>query len=96
MKLLPSKENLIEILKNEGFKHVFEWTDKPNTMYPEHSHKGKVSFYILRGSVTFSGGINKTINTGERFDVPVSVKHSGVVGPEGCDWIVGEEIEGDA
>jgi quercetin dioxygenase-like cupin family protein len=89
-------KKLIDKLKQEKFAHVFEWSDKPNTEYPEHAHKGKVSFYIIRGSVTFSGDIKITVNAGERFDVPVGVKHSAVVGPEGCEWVVGEEIEGDS
>ncbi len=83
-------------LKEEGFAHIYDWSDKPNTEYPEHTHKGKVSFYITRGSVTFSGDIKTTVSAGERFDVPVGVKHSAIVSPEGCDWIVGEEIEGDS
>lgn len=83
-------------LKEEGFAHVFDWHDEPNTKYDPHSHKGKVSFYIIQGSVTFSGGITETIKAGERFDVPIGVTHSAVVGPEGCDWVVGEEIEGDS
>ncbi len=82
--------------KNEGFAHVYEWHDEPNTEYPEHAHKGKVSFYVLQGSVIFSGKINQTVKAGERFDVPVGIKHSALVGPEGCDWIIGEEIEGDS
>ena len=82
-------------LKAEGFPHIFDWHDEPNAEYPEHSHKGKVSFFITHGSVTFFGGIEKTVKTNERFDVPVGVKHSAKVGPEGCDWSVGEEIEGD-
>ncbi len=85
-----------EQLKSEGFTHVFEWHDEPNTSYSEHAHKGKVSFYIVRGSVKFSGGIDKTVKAGERFDVPPGVPHSAIVGPKGCDWVVGEEIEGDS
>lgn len=83
-------------LREEGFSHVFDWHDEPNTEYSEHSHKGKVSFYVLRGSVTFSGDINAVVKSGERLDVPVGVSHSAIAGPEGCDWIVGEEIEGDS
>lgn len=82
-------------LQNE-FPHVYEWTDAPGTTYPEHAHKGKVSIYVTRGSVIFSGGIDRTVSGGERFDVPVAVPHSAVVGPDGCDYIVGEEIEGDS
>lgn len=83
-------------LKEEGFSHVFDWHDEPNTKYELHVHKGKVSFYVIHGSVTFSGGITETVKAGERFDVPVGVNHSATVGPHGCDWIVGEEIKGDS
>ncbi|MDP1624872.1 MAG: hypothetical protein Q8L64_03800 [bacterium] len=90
------EKHLAEQLKKEGFASVYEWTDVPNTKYSEHAHKGKVSFFVIRGSVTFSGNITKTVSTGERFDVPVGANHFAVVGPEGCDWVVGEEVEGDS
>jgi quercetin dioxygenase-like cupin family protein len=89
-------DELKKKLKDEGFGHVYEWHDEPNTKYEEHAHKGKVSIYVTRGSATFSGDFNVTVKAGERFDVPVGAKHSAVVGPEGCDWVVGEEIEGDS
>jgi hypothetical protein len=89
-------EILKQQLRDEGFGHVYEWKDEPNGVYPEHEHKGKVSLFVVSGSVVFSGDISKTLNSGERFDVPIAVKHSAVVGPEGCEWIVGEEIEGDS
>jgi hypothetical protein len=89
-------EALKQKLRKEGFTHVYEWKDEPNAEYPEHEHKGKVSLFLVSGSVVFSGDINKKLNAGERFDVPVGIKHSAVVGPNGCEWIVGEEIEGDS
>lgn len=94
--LNQSEQSLLQALKDEGFAHVFTWRDEPGTQYLEHSHKGKVSFYLTKGSVTFSGDIKRTVSAGERFDVPVGVKHSAIVGAEGCDWVVGEEIEGDS
>lgn len=89
-------ENLMHRFKSEGFAHVFEWHDDPNTVYEEHEHKGRTAFYIVRGSVTFTSGFDKAFKAGERFDVPLGVKHTAIVGPEGCDWIVAEEIEGDS
>jgi quercetin dioxygenase-like cupin family protein len=89
-------QDLKQQLTSEGFTHVYEWTDDPGTVYPEHAHRGKVSFFVTKGSVTFSGEINTTIRAGERFDVPVGIKHSAVVGPGGCSYLVGEEIEGDS
>lgn len=88
-------EQLKQKLTAEGFPSVYEWTDSPGTIYPEHAHKGRVVLYITRGSVSFHGGIEKTVSVGERFDVPVGISHSVIVGPEGCDYVVGEEIEGD-
>lgn len=90
-------ENIIkQIFIHEGFTHIYEYTDQPNTKYEEHAHMGKVALYITAGSVTFSGGINKELKVGERFDVPVGVKHSAIVGANGCSYIVAEEIEGDS
>ncbi len=88
-------EKLKQQLREEGFPHVFEWADAPNTKYEAHPHQGKVSFYLTRGEVEFFGGIRKVVKAGERFDVPPHVNHSAVVGPEGADWVVGEEVEGD-
>ncbi len=77
----------IEQIKNEfradGFSHVFTWHDEPNTKYEEHMHQGKTAFYIVKGSVTFTSGFDKTIKEGERFDVPPGVLHSAIVGPAG-------------
>lgn len=86
------------ILKSEGFVHIYDWHDEAGTNYESHSHKGKVSIFIESGSVTFifSDGTTKIVSSGERFDVPVGLEHSAIVGPEGCDYIVGEMIEGDS
>lgn len=91
-----TKDQIIEQFKKDGYAHVFEWHDEPNTVYDEHEHKGRTAFYIVKGSVTFTSGFDKSFKEGERFDVPPHVKHTAIVGPEGCDWIVAEEIEGDS
>ena len=85
-----------QVLKDRGFVHVYEWKDEPGMKYEEHAHQGKVSLYIISGSVSFSGDFDKTLITGDRFDVPIGAKHSAIVGPDGCEYIVGEEIEGDS
>lgn len=90
------EEEIKQQLISEGFAHVYEWKDEPNAEYEEHAHQGKVSLYIISGSVSFSGDFDKTLITGDRFDVPIGAKHSAIVGPDGCEYIVGEEIEGDS
>lgn len=90
-------ERWIEKFEEEGFASVYEWQDPAGTIYEEHSHKGKVSLFVTDGSVTFDiNGEKKEISTNQRFDVPVGVPHSAVVGPEGWIVIVGEEIPGDS
>jgi hypothetical protein len=90
------KDYIKEQFKKDGYVHIFEWHDDPNTVYAEHEHQGRTAFYIVKGSVTFTSGFDKTFKAGERFDAPPCIKHAAIVGPEGCDWIVAEEIEGDS
>jgi quercetin dioxygenase-like cupin family protein len=90
-------DSLKEKLKAEGFAHVYEWTDQPNTEYPEHSHKGRVCFYVLKGSIIMNiDRMYTAVHQGDRFEVPVGLPHRAKVGVEGCTFIVGEEIEGDS
>jgi quercetin dioxygenase-like cupin family protein len=90
-------ERYIAQLEKEGFPFVYEWQDKPGTTYEAHAHKGKVSLWVTDGSITFDfDGVKKEVVAGERFDVPVGVTHSAVVGITGWLVIVGEEIEGDS
>jgi len=87
-----------DILESEGFVHVYEWRDEPNVEYSAHAHKGKVTLFVDSGDVTFhfSDGTKRTVSSGERFDVPVGLGHSAKVGSGGCNYIVGEMIEGDS
>jgi mannose-6-phosphate isomerase-like protein (cupin superfamily) len=87
-----------EILKSEGFAHIYEWHDEPDIKYPSHAHKGNVTLCIERGEVTFhfSDDTIHVVKAGERFDVPVGLEHTAVVGSDGCEYVVGEMIEGDS
>ncbi len=84
-------------LTEEGFQHIYEWKDGPDTKYPAHTHKGEVAIYILSGGVTFNFGTKEvTLKNGDRFDVPVGEVHSAKVGPNGCHFLVGEMIRDDS
>lgn len=93
---------LIEDLKNvlqekQGFLHVYDWYDKADTKHLPHSHKDKVTMYIVQGSVTFTFADEEIpLSFGACFDVPVGLEHTAKVGPEGCTYVVGEMIEGDS
>ena len=91
------KTELKNILKEEGFRFVYEWKDTSTTFYPEHSHQDRVALYIIGGELTFDfSGEKVTIKKGARFDVPAGKLHTAVVGREGCEFIVGEMIDGDS
>ncbi len=90
-------ERCIQTLEKEGFLHVYEWQDKPGTVYPEHSHQDRVTLFITEGSIDFTIlGVTHQLRTGDRFDVSPGVPHSAVVGPQGCQYVVGEMIDGDS
>ena len=90
-------ERYIKKFESEGFKSVYEWQDAAGTVYPEHSHSGKVSLFVTDGSIAFDfSGEKKEVTAGQRFDVPPNTPHSAVVGQTGWIVVVGEEVEGDA
>lgn len=90
-------ERWIKTFEDEGFPHVYEWSDPAGTKYDPHSHRGKVSLFVTDGSCTFDfNGESREVKAGERFDVPVGKEHSAVVGPQGWIVIVAEEIAGDS
>jgi quercetin dioxygenase-like cupin family protein len=90
-------ERCIQALEKEGFLHVYEWQDKPGMVYPEHVHQDKVSIFVTEGSVELTIQ-NEThpLRAGDRYDISPQVPHSAVVGPHGCQYVVGEMIEGDS
>lgn len=90
-------ERWIKKFEDEGFVSIYEHQDAPGTVYEEHSHEGKVSIFVTDGSITFDFlGEKREIKAGERFDVPVGLSHSAIVGPQGWIVIVGEEVKGDS
>jgi quercetin dioxygenase-like cupin family protein len=90
-------ERWIKKFEDEDFVSVYEHQDAAGTVYEEHAHQGKVSLFVTDGSITFDfSGEKKEVKANERFDVPIGVLHSAVVGPTGWIAIVGEEIECDS
>lgn len=90
-------ERWFKTFEEEGFVSVYEWSDPAGTVYKPHHHKGRVSLFVTDGQVEFDFlGEKKVVKAGERFDVPVGMEHSAVIGPKGWIVVVGEEIEGDS
>lgn len=90
-------ERCIATLEKEGFPHIYEWQDAPDTVYPEHVHQDKVAIFITEGSLELTiDGKTHSLRPGDRFDVPPKTSHSAVVGSQGCQYVVGEMIDGDS
>lgn len=97
IKSMEISQEWIEKFKKEGFANVFTWHDAAGTIYEPHNHNGKVSIFVVTGSCMFDfSGEKRELGAGERFNIPVGAEHSAVVGPEGWNVVVGEEIEGDS
>ncbi len=90
-------ERCIATLEKENWPHIYEWQDAAGTIYPEHAHQGKVTLFVTDGSIEVTiSGVARTLRTGDRLDVPPRTHHFAVVGPSGCQFVVGEEIDGDS
>lgn len=90
-------ERCIQTLEKEGFTSVYEWSDEPGVVYDEHQHQDRVTIFITEGSLAIEiNGEIKNLLPGDRFDVPPQVPHRGVVGPSGCQYVVGEMTPGDS
>lgn len=90
-------ERYIAQLEKDGFSYIYEWQDEAGTVYPEHSHRGKVTICLTDGSITITlAGISSKLVAPTVFEIPVGVPHSAIVGPQGVIYIVGEEFEGDS
>jgi mannose-6-phosphate isomerase-like protein (cupin superfamily) len=90
-------ERCIKTLEKEGFPYIYEWSDSPNTVYETHSHQDKVTLFVTEGTITFTfAGETKQLRAGDRINVPPRIPHSALVGPAGCQLVVGEMIDGDS
>lgn len=88
-------ENLRKEFKKK-YKFVYDWTDKPNTVYEKHCHFGRSAIYIVKGSVEFNvDGEKRNITEGTLLTVPEKHWHEAKVGKNGCVYLVGQDIEED-
>lgn len=89
-------ERCIQTLEKEGFTYVYETQDAPEAIYEEHIHKGKVVVFVTEGSFAISiSGKSVNLVAGDRYTIPPEVPYSALVGPNGCQLVIGEMIDGD-
>jgi hypothetical protein len=89
-------ERWIQTFEKEGFSSVFEHQDVPGTVYEKRCNRSSVSLFVTDGSIMFDFlGERKEARAGQRFDIPVGVPYSAVVGSQGWIGIIAEMVEGD-
>ncbi len=87
-----NKQDYINHLKAEGYDPVFVWDAEPNEDDPDHAHDFMSKLVILTGSITIGiAGAETTLTEGQSIIIPRGIIHSGLVGVEGCKYIVGEK-----
>ena len=47
-------ERYIAQLEKDGFSHIYEWQDAAGTVYPLHSHSGRVMLCLTDGSIALT------------------------------------------
>jgi glyoxylate utilization-related uncharacterized protein len=84
-------ERCIQILEKEGFSSVYEESYSAGSLCSERRYENRVSIFVSEGLFTLSIlGQTHSLQAGDRFNIPANTPHSAVVGPQGCQLVVGE------
>ncbi len=89
-------EKCIQTLEKEGFSYVYEGSCLPGATYSDLVSQEKVTLFVTEGSVETSiNSQTKTLKVGDRFNIQPHNPLFIVVGQNGCQYVIGEMIEGD-
>ena len=76
-------------LESEGLT-VTEWTDAPDTSYPEHAHPYDEVRVVLEGAMTIVvGDTPHELGPDDRIDLAAGELHSARVHASGCRYLAG-------
>ena len=86
----PDARRLRRQLELEGYS-VFEWSDRPGTYYPPHSHAEDQSHWVVSGALTLVvAGEEYTLRAGDRDFLPAGTQHAArVEGREPVSYLIG-------
>ena len=81
----PAQATLWRLMTDEGLS-PYSWSNGPHDVYSAHSHSYDKVIYVVQGSITF--GLPEleqklTLKAGDRLDLPATVMHDALVGPQG-------------
>ena len=87
------KQAIISELTAEGWQQVQEVKFPENQIIEEHTHPEETIHILISGGMYLMEGERKdTLEIGKRYHIPAGTKHHGMVGPEGCSFIVGFKL----
>jgi quercetin dioxygenase-like cupin family protein len=87
-----NEAEIIEQLKHEGYSPVYVWDAQSGEEDHDHAHSFDTRLVILDGKIRIGmDGEYRILKTAEAIDIPRKKIHSGLVGSEGCRYIVGEK-----
>lgn len=91
-----TEQEWIKKLESEGYTHIDVIPNNPYVEVPPHTHIDDTVYVVLDGELVLTDekGNSMTVREGERFDVLPGTTHSGMTGPFGCVFIVGEKEQG--
>jgi quercetin dioxygenase-like cupin family protein len=70
----------------------YSWSNGPGDRYGAHEHATTKLLICAEGSITFLVGAAAepvTLEAGEGFVLPAGMRHSAIVGAEGCTCLEG-------
>jgi len=89
----PDPRRLREMVIRDGYD-VFEWADRPNTVYAMHSHSDEQSHWIISGrlELTIESVGTFALEAGDRDFMPPETRHSArVVGEQEVRYLIGSK-----
>ena len=87
----PDAGELTHRMRAEGYS-VFQWTDGPGAVYPDHEHGDEQSHWIISGTLELSvhGFGRVVLDPGDRDFMPAGTVHAArVVGSEPVVYLIG-------
>jgi mannose-6-phosphate isomerase-like protein (cupin superfamily) len=73
---ITDPKEIINILKREGFKRIFDWYDPPQTFYDWHSHSDYELRWIYKGKLEVGTDEGVFIlEEGDRLEIEAGVRH---------------------
>ena len=89
---MKTREEIIDWLKGQGYTTIHEYKDEPGEFIDTHSHNLEEYLFVLKGSMeVVLESEHSVCREGDGLAIHANMMHSATVGPEGCDYIVGEK-----